>query len=498
MNKNQSLANRYRPQSFQDVIGQEHIIDILQAKIAKQDSKSHNYIFYGPRGTGKTSTARLFAKAINATVLDANGIRSPEDPNVQAINNNSTLDYIEIDAASHTGVDNIREEIIDKIQYPPTMLKKKVYVIDEVHMLSTSAFNALLKTIEEPKEYVIFILATTEIHKVPETIISRCQVFNFKKVSERRIIEHLAHIADKEWLPYDKEALGLIASISDGCVRDAVKYLDQVSILGTIDTHHTSKFLSVASEKMITNFLDIIKSGERESVFTQIDIIQDAWVDLYNFAKQLLQYIDKNLMENVDTYLAISQVCSDILWQIKYYPYPAIVYKIAFNKFISWAQNKSVILNGANHNEEYTNLKDKAAIQENNTPVIARNDIDATIQDQKDESMALSENKPTINENNNTPEQTPTTNNNLQTIKQQLLEKIDKRSLRDNLKDNIQIEKIENNTVYMITISSITNIMLQKQENIQYIEKILWEIIGNPIVSVVRFIKKDDYLKSII
>jgi DNA polymerase-3 subunit gamma/tau len=110
---------------------------------------------------------------------------------VQAINNNSTLDYIEIDAASHTGVDNIREEIIDKVPYPPTMLKKKVYVIDEVHMLSTSAFNALLKTIEEPKEYVVFILATTEIHKVPETIISRCQVFNFKKVSETRIIEHL-------------------------------------------------------------------------------------------------------------------------------------------------------------------------------------------------------------------------------------------------------------------------------------------------------------------
>jgi DNA polymerase-3 subunit gamma/tau len=202
-----SLANKYRPKSFQDVIGQSHIIDILQAKIAKHNNNSHNYIFYGPRGTGKTSTARLFAKAINAISVDKNGNPSQNDPNVIAIDTGTTLDYVEIDAASHTGVDNIREEILAKVPYPPTMLKKKVYVIDEVHMLSTGAFNALLKTIEEPKDYVVFILATTEIHKVPDTIISRCQVFNFKKVSESEIINHLAHIAEQEHIPYEREAL---------------------------------------------------------------------------------------------------------------------------------------------------------------------------------------------------------------------------------------------------------------------------------------------------
>ena len=193
-----SLANKYRPKSFQDVIGQSHIIDILQAKIAKHENNSHNYIFYGPRGTGKTSTARLFAKAINAINVDEQGNPLPDDPNVQAIDNGTTLDYVEIDAASHTGVDNIREEILAKVPYPPTMLKKKVYVIDEVHMLSTGAFNALLKTIEEPREYVVFILATTEIHKVPDTIISRCQVFNFKKVGKEEMSKQLKMICEKE------------------------------------------------------------------------------------------------------------------------------------------------------------------------------------------------------------------------------------------------------------------------------------------------------------
>src|SRR5690606_34968045 len=211
-----------------------------------------------------------------------------------------------------------------KVPYPPTMLKKKVYVIDEVHMLSAGAFNALLKTIEEPREYVVFILATTEIHKVPDTIISRCQVFNFKKVPEPQIVEHLANIATKESLPYDQEALGLIAGISDGCVRDAVKYLDQVSILGTIDTANVSKFLGVASEKRVQDFLVSIDKKDRQELFNQIDRLQEDGIDLYNFAKQLLRYFDKHLMENIDGYLAISQSCSEILSTIRYYPYPAI------------------------------------------------------------------------------------------------------------------------------------------------------------------------------
>lgn len=189
-----------------------------------------NYLFCGPRGTGKTTSARILAKAINC-LNPHDGNPCNECANCKTINESTTLDYVEIDAASHTGVDNIRDEILSKALYPPTQLKKKIYVIDEVHMLSKGAFNSLLKTVEEPKGNVCFILATTEIHKVPDTIISRCQVFQFKKVSETEIANHLAYICDHEGFTYEKPALELIANISDGGVRDAVKYLDQVSIL---------------------------------------------------------------------------------------------------------------------------------------------------------------------------------------------------------------------------------------------------------------------------
>jgi len=484
-----SLANKYRPKSFQDVIGQSHIIDILQAKIAKHQNNSHNYIFYGPRGTGKTSTARLFAKAINAINVDEKGNPLPDDPNVQAIDKGTTLDYVEIDAASHTWVDNIREEILAKVPYPPTMLKKKVYVIDEVHMLSTGAFNALLKTIEEPKEYVVFILATTEIHKVPDTIISRCQVFNFKKVPEPQIVEHLANIAGKESLPYEQEALWLIAGISDGCVRDAVKYLDQVSILWNIDTVNVSKFLWVASDKRVQDFLASIAKQDRAEVFKQVDNLQEDGIDLYNFAKQLLQYIDKHLMENIDGYLAISQSCSEILSTIKYYPYPAIVYKIAFNKLLAWPQVAS-----QDTTITQSNIKE---LQKDNKPIEFQKQ--ETITQPINQEVPIQPAPVIVQENETIQEskaQEGTNTNNFDDIKNQLLAKIDKQSLKDNLTDNIYIQWFEHNTVQMITISSMANMLLQKQDTIQYLEKLLAEIYGTPVALSVTFIKKEDFLQS--
>ena len=258
----------------------------------------------------------------------------------QTINEGKTLDYVEIDAASHTGVDNIREEILDKAAYPPANLKKKIYVIDEVHMLSKGAFNALLKTIEEPRDNVCFILATTEIQKVPETIISRCQVFNFKKVDKKEIGKFLKTIAEQEELTSTDEAIELIAKIAEGCVRDAVKYLDQVSVLGNIDEEHITKFLGVASETLIKDFLKLIQTGDAKTIFEKVDDIHNQGIDLNNFAKQTLMYIDQIFLEDINFSTRISETFTDIIGNIRFYPYPAIVYKIAIHKHLTKNESK--------------------------------------------------------------------------------------------------------------------------------------------------------------
>ncbi len=274
------------------------------------------------------------AKAINC-LNNTDGNPCNTCDHCRTINEGKTLDYVEIDAASHTGVDNIREEILDKADYPPTMLKKKIYVIDEVHMLSKGAFNALLKTIEEPRDNVCFILATTELQKVPETIISRCQVFNFKKVDKQEISKHLKRIVEQEKLTSSDAAIELISKISEGCVRDAVKYVDQVSVLGNIDEEHITKFLGVASDVLIKDFLELIKAGEAKSIFERIDDIHNQGIDLNSFAKQTLMHIDSIFLEDINFSTKISEIFTDIIGNIRNYPYPTIVYKVAINKHLT-------------------------------------------------------------------------------------------------------------------------------------------------------------------
>lgn len=335
-----SLAVKYRPDTFDKVVEQAHIVDILKAQ-ALGSGTHNNYLFFGPRGTGKTTSARLLAKALNACLPDGNPDNSSEM--VRLMNEWKTLDFVEIDAASHTGVDNIREEIISKAPFPPTVLKKKIYIIDEVHMLSTGAFNALLKIMEEPPSYLCFILATTEIQKVPETIASRCQVFNFKRLHESEIVKQLEWICKQENFTYEMEALHLIAKIAEGGMRDAIKYLDQISILGALTQSHVSQFLGVASDYQIQNFLALLKGRDLSQIFVFLEQLVEKGVELHQFSKQVLVVIDEHFMEDMEFSVQVADMMKNILGTMRAYAYPLIVYKTEIYKMFHPQNISSVI-----------------------------------------------------------------------------------------------------------------------------------------------------------
>lgn len=228
----QALYRVFRPQRFEDVVGQEHITKTLQNALL-QKKFSHAYLFSGPRGTGKTSAAKIFAKAVNCEHAPVDEPCN-ECAACKGITNGSISDVIEIDAASNNGVDEIRD-IRDKVKFAPSAVTYKVYIIDEVHMLSIGAFNALLKTLEEPPEHCIFILATTEPHKIPLTIISRCQRFDFKRITSQAIVGRMNKIVEAEQLQVEEGSLDIIASAADGGMRDALSLLDQaVSFSGDV------------------------------------------------------------------------------------------------------------------------------------------------------------------------------------------------------------------------------------------------------------------------
>ena len=319
------LYRKYRPDSFEGLIGQNHVVEILKNSI-KEQKIAHAYLFSGPRGTGKTSTARILAKSINC-LDNKDGMACGQCANCLSFNGNP--DIIEIDAASNNGVDEIRE-LINNIKIMPTSLKYKVYIIDEVHMLSQSAFNALLLTLEEPPEHVVFILATTNIESVPITILSRCQRFDFKRISDVDLLKQLKYVCDSEKIEYDEEGLQEIANLADGGLRDALSILDQLSKneekitadlvvreIGSISNQKILDLIETIANNDIENFEKIMQNFQENSLNYKVVIKKI----IYALSDIAVSIVKENSKINIDY-----DVCKNIILDLN-----ALINKININ-----------------------------------------------------------------------------------------------------------------------------------------------------------------------
>src|SRR5215467_2960638 len=293
--KYQVIARKFRPQVFEDVVGQKPIIQTLQNAI-QMDRIGHAYLFCGPRGVGKTTTARILAKGLNCvqgpTITPCN-----ECPSCQEIASGKSIDVFEIDAASNTGVDNIRE-LRESAKYAAARNRYKIFIIDEVHMLSTSAFNALLKILEEPPPHVVFIMATTERHKVPATILSRCQQFIFRTISPAEIQGHLRQIADREGIKIDDRALSYIVKASEGSMRDAQSLLDQIISFSGQDVvdEDVRDVLGFIPSEILDRTAEGLANRDSKALLENIGIVVDQGLNLQQFVREFIGRIRDLLM----------------------------------------------------------------------------------------------------------------------------------------------------------------------------------------------------------
>ena len=354
-----ALYRKFRPQNFEDVKGQEHIVTTLKNQI-KADRIGHAYLFCGTRGTGKTTIAKILAKAVNCE-HPVDGSPCNECPTCRAINAGASMNVVEIDAASNNGVDNIRE-IREEVAYRPTQGRYKVYIIDEVHMLSAGAFNALLKTLEEPPSYVIFILATTEVHKIPITILSRCQRYDFKRITVDTIADRLRELMEKEGNDVEDKAIRYIAKAADGSMRDALSLLDQciafylgekltyekvLENLGAVDTEvfssllreilaqHTSQAIRILEDliirgrelgQFVTDFIWYLRNLLLVSSSEEMEDVLDMSTENLARLKEEAQMVD------MDTLLRYIRVFSDLGSQLRYATQKRVLLEVALIK----------------------------------------------------------------------------------------------------------------------------------------------------------------------
>ncbi len=344
----QALYRKYRPKSFDDFIDQDNVKRILINSI-KNDKLSHAYLFAGPRGIGKTSMAKIFAKAVNCLDFSKHDDVCDECENCVECNNNS-VDIIEIDAASNNGVDQIRD-LKNKISIVPSVLKYKVYIIDEVHMLTNSAFNALLKTLEEPPSYVIFILATTEFYEVPETIVSRCQCFNFSRISLNSLNKRLRYISDSENIKIDDDTIMEISQFSNGGLRDAIGVLDKLNSFtnGNIKIEDFKTINNLVSNEDISNLYTSIVNNDKKELLSILDKVNLDGYDFKNLVERLMIYIRDNLSDQINFKKIINKLdiklvncLNDLLIELKESLTPYIITQVRLLDFIINNVDKSL------------------------------------------------------------------------------------------------------------------------------------------------------------
>ena len=361
----QALYRKYRPNSFEDFIDQESVKKILVNSV-KNNKISHAYLFSGPRGIGKTSMAKIFAKAINCLNFEKNGDVCNECSNCLDANNGS-VDIIEIDAASNNGVDQIRD-LRSKISVVPSNLKYKVYIVDEVHMLTNSAFNALLKTLEEPPSYVVFILATTEFYEVPETIVSRCQCYNFGRITLPSLEKRLKYIADRENIKITSETINEIAHYSNGGLRDAISMLDKVRSF-TNDEITVDIFKNIngmISQQEISEFYNDIFDNKISDILNIINKISETGYDFKNFVERVMLLTRDNILSyyvkhesiigGIDNNIRLITVLNDVLNKLKDAINPIVVVQIYILKFMIDFVSKDNVQTSENIDNDKKNI----------------------------------------------------------------------------------------------------------------------------------------------
>ena len=348
-----AFYRKYRPQGFTFLVGQDHVRQTLLNAL-RENKLVHAYLFSGPRGTGKTSTARLIAKALDCMKPNEQMEPCNECEMCTAINEGRLIDLIEIDAASNRGIDDIRD-LIGKINFVPTRAKNKIYILDEVHMLSKEAFNALLKTLEEPPPYVYFILATTEPHKIPETIISRCQRFDFKRIDPKTIMARLSYIAQLENIEAEDKAIEAIAKNSEGGLRDAIGLMEQLVVDNKLTYARVTEMLGLSGEEGIMEFYDMLVKKDAAAALKYAQNLYKEGFDLSQFIREFLGILREKLLEAaenkdeevINRLLYVTDVFQDALDKLKNASIPQLPLEIAVLKICGFKIDAKMPIHGA-------------------------------------------------------------------------------------------------------------------------------------------------------